>query len=86
MQRPSRPKFVVQQKVMDFHSKIDRVLVETTCDRHSAPIGEPCWDVASDTTKFFGRGICGKRASKIYTGTVTDRSRSGKRPQKERAA
>lgn len=86
MQRSSKPKFSVQQKVMDFTSKIDRVLAETSCDRHSAPTLEPCWDISSDTTKFFGRGVCGKRAAKIYTGNITDRSRSGKRPKKENAA
>ena len=81
MQRPR--KFTIQNKLMDFTSKINHVLASTSCDRHSAPISVPCWDIESDTTKFFGKGICGRRASMIYTGTVSDTARSNKRPKKE---
>lgn len=84
-----RPKFSVQQKTKDFTSKIRVVIAETSCDRHSAPIGEPCWDVVSDTTKYFGVAVCNRRARKIYTGTPSTKAstnnREYKRLQKEKS-
>lgn len=89
-QRPShtRPKYSVQKATQDFTSKIRVVVGRIACDRHNAPIGEPCWDVVGDTTKYFGLAICNQRASKIYTGKPTDRAsmnnREYKRLQKEK--
>jgi hypothetical protein len=70
-----RPKFTIQKKVMDFTSKIERVINETACGKHGAPEGYACFVVADN------RSVCNKRASMIYTGTITHASH--KRPHKK---
>jgi len=60
---------------MDFSSKIDRVISQTTCDVHEAGIGQICFQIVDDGGT--GRaGICGPRSRKIFTGKVSTKERS----------
>lgn len=70
-----RPKFSVQQKIMDFTSKIDRVISQTTCEDHDAGIGQICFQIVDDGGTGRG-GICGSRSRKIFTGKVSTKERS----------
>ena len=76
-----RPKFQVQKQTMDFQRKIRRVVDETTCHRHNSIEGEPCWRVPF--------GVCNQRATKIFDGVPTERTKSTARAafraQKEHA-
>lgn len=74
-----RPKFQVQKDVQDFTRNIPRVIEQTVCKDHNAIDGDPCYEVP--------RGVCNKRARKLFIGVSTERTRStaraAERPQKE---
>jgi len=63
----SRPKFV-PSKVMDFTRKIREIVAETSCKRHKAPEGTPCFELRMDSQEKYYAGICNVRATKIYNG------------------
>lgn len=42
-------------------ARIDKILDRTTCDKHSAIIGEPCWVLEQDGTRKISRAVCGTR-------------------------
>jgi hypothetical protein len=71
----SRLKFV-PSKVMDFTLKIREVLAETNCERHSAPVGIPCFHLRMDSHEGYYAGICNVRATKIYNGVPSKSPRT----------
>ncbi len=75
-----RPKFS-QPKLQDFRSKINEIVAVTTCTKHGAIEGDPCWFVVNDS-KYWRAAICGTRISKRYNGTITQTS-TNKRFKKE---
>lgn len=69
-----RPKFSLQKTAMDFTSKILYVVNNTLCDKHGAiRHGQPCWYIHTDGLALRA-AVCGQRASKIFTGTVSESS------------
>lgn len=79
MQR--RQKFTVQKKLMDFTSKIRRVIDDTECKQHKRLRGQPCYVIYGTDNGLYRLGICGKRSRLIYTGDIDPRSLSNKRPK-----
>lgn len=70
----SRPKFQVQQKIMDFSSKTAYIADETSCDKHNADKGTPCWELKSSVGQSL-RAICSKRTKKLFNGAITSSAR-----------
>lgn len=57
---------------MDFTSRILQIVNNTVCEKHGATShGQPCWWIHSDGLALRS-AICGKRASKMFTGQVSD--------------
>lgn len=65
-----RPKFSLQNSIMDFTSKIRHIMGSVVCETHQARVEEPCWWISTDTP-ILRAAICGNRASKMYTGQVS---------------
>ena len=71
----SRPRSV-PSKVMDFARKIREIVAETSCKRHEAPAGTPCFELRMDSQEGYYAGICNTRAIKIYDGVPSERPRN----------
>ena len=80
-----RPKFAVQSKIMDFTSKVRHVVNHTSCEKHDARQGRPCYWLRGDGSLSIYAGICGNRSRKVYTGQISDFANRTKRPKKEHA-
>jgi len=85
MQRPKPVKKFSITPIMDFRSKIRDVLDVSTCKKHNAPEGIPCFYIPRDTGGHYA-GICQSRIKQVYDGKISEASVSNKRPKKEKVA
>lgn len=61
-----RSKFQVQQKLMDFSSKIRYIAASVICEKHNAKLEEPCFSVDSGVDMRAYSGVCGSRTRKMF--------------------
>lgn len=73
----SRPKFQVQQRIMDFTSKTSYIADETSCDKHKADKGSACWYLTSSAGNTL-RAICSSRTKKLFNGAITASARTAR--------
>lgn len=82
-----RPKFNTP-KMFDFTSKIRQIIEKTSCGRHKAPEGVPCYSLGRDAGGYYA-GVCNLRIKKVYNGKVTTEAvktqkfHTNRRPKKE---
>lgn len=67
---------------------ITNIINKTKCEKHSADIGQACWDVPNDLAGISSyRALCGKRVSASgFNGNVTStslRSKSFSKPNRK---
>lgn len=74
----SRP-MSIPSKVMDFSSKIQVVIEEFACDRHNAPVGDPCFHVRMGSRDGWLSAICNRRANNRFDGVPTKKFMKEKR-------
>lgn len=50
------------------YRKIPRIVTETSCGRHKAPEGVPCFEVRMDSHEGHYWAVCNVRATKLFNG------------------
>jgi hypothetical protein len=74
------------EQIENHGQHLHRAIEKTSCDRHNAPTGVPCWHMPkqAEGTEGYYASICGKRIRKAgFIGKISASSMRVRAPQKD---